>query len=226
MQPFDSFSGVRRLVSTGVALGILCSIGDIAVDTVARIELAGPPPRSGMYPVYQYQLLHDRIAVLSTGVFMLTSIAFLFWLTRMLRNLPSLGGRPQSTLRASLAFVTPFVHLVRPYFVLRELWIESQPEPAVLPSGEILPRRTPLLDGCWTLYVVSWLFALFPPSRPPLFVDEYLMQSWLRDLSELVWIGASMLFIALLAAIEQRQLAQHDDLVRRAPAAPPVDRLR
>ena len=90
-------------------------------------------------------------------------MAFLIWFHRVHKNLPALGGRELKYTPgwAVGGFFVPFLNLVRPLQVMREVWHGSDPsglERDVASGGPSIRNRlgTPSLVGWWwALFLVS-----------------------------------------------------------------------
>ncbi len=103
------------------------------------------------------------IGVLQVLVSIGTAVAFLSWFHRVHRNLPSLGGRELKYTPgwAVGGFFVPFLNLVRPLQVMREVWHGSDPSGIardMAPSGASIRNQlgTPALVGWWwALFLIS-----------------------------------------------------------------------
>jgi hypothetical protein len=96
-----------------------------------------------------------------------TAVAFLIWLHRAYKNLPSLGQRHfRFTPGWAVGFFfIPFLNFFRPFQAMRELWHGSDPrhwEPDDPPDGAKIQDRTgtpPLVGWWWALFCVSNVIA-------------------------------------------------------------------
>ena len=135
-------------------------------------------------------------------LFIATAIAFLFWLDRAARNLPSLGAM-RGLMGAEHVvgiFFAPVVNLVAIPYVVRHVWYSSD---------RTLPRRRWLLLAWW-LPLIAGVAGLTTPlwSAPLLLV-------------------AAVSFLGLVRDVQRRQDEQFlDDELRRAVPAPSADALR
>lgn len=94
--------------------------------------------------------------------------AFLIWFHAVHRNLPGLGGRElkYSPAWAVGGFFVPFLNLVRPVQVMREVWHASNPAGTERDLSETGPSirnemATPTLVGWWWgLYLMSEIFGV------------------------------------------------------------------
>jgi uncharacterized protein DUF4328 len=105
------------------------------------------------------------IGVLQVLLLLGTAVAFLMWFHRTHKNLPSLGGRELRYTPgwAVGGFFVPFLNLVRPLQVMREVWHSS--DPSGLQRDEVFGssstrnqlRTPPLVGWWWALFVVTGL---------------------------------------------------------------------
>ena len=73
----------------------------------------------------QLQLLSDSFLI----VLLVSTLAFILWNVRVLRNLEPLGRNPESSTRdAILWWFVPLLWLWKPYMVMREIWAMSHDE--------------------------------------------------------------------------------------------------
>lgn len=89
-----------------------------------------------------------------------TAIVWLIWVYKPYANLEHLGTR-QTRLqphRAVIGWLIPFLNLIEPPRIIRELWLRSAGLNATREpdSGE----RTPLITGWWALFLISQVIAV------------------------------------------------------------------
>jgi uncharacterized protein DUF4328 len=136
--------------------------------------------------------------------------AFLAWFHRVHRNLPALGARDlKYTPRWAVGgFFVPFLNLIRPVQVMREVWHASDPaaiERDALPLGPALRNQLgtpPLVAWWWTLWIGSKI------------AGEILgLQAQLRDrsltaLQTITWLLVLIDVISLASALVAIQLVE------------------
>lgn len=134
-------------------------------------------------------------------LFIGTAIAFLFWLDRAARNLPSLRARsPIAAEHVVGVFFAPVVNFVAIPYVVRHVWHGSDPTP---------PARGWLLFGWWPPLLVGALGLMTPLWSAPLFL-----------------VSAACL-LGIVRDVQRRQDEQFvDDERRRAVPGPTADALR
>jgi hypothetical protein len=136
------------------------------------------------------------ISVPLVVVYLATSVAFLMWIHRVHRNLPSLLAGPlrYSPRWAVGYFFIPILNLIRPFQVMREIWRES--DPARVAALGKLPDQTRTPSAA----IVGWWWASFlsmhianQAGRP--FRDVNLAGPFVT-----LGVGMACVFIALSAA--------------------------
>ena len=130
----------------------------------AQIHLAGEI-RAGQEIDYTTRLGHSAAASWIAGAqvtcVIVTAIVFLLWLMRVRINVRALGARRLRYRRewTVVGFLVPFLNALRPYQVIREIWMASDPR-----TGGPLgwhQARAPRLLLCWWLSFVA--FGLLEP---------------------------------------------------------------
>ena len=126
----------------------------------AQIQVAGQL-RAGELVPPEVRLAHARTASM-TGAFQLvttfaTAIVFMAWLHRARVNVRALGARKMRFRRewTVLGFLIPITNALRPYQVMREVWMASDPS-----TGNPLGWKTvrvPRLLVCWWLTFVGFM---------------------------------------------------------------------
>jgi hypothetical protein len=160
--------------------------------------------------------------------YLVAVVVFCFWIYRTYENLPTLGAqRTQFTPgRAVLAYFTPIANLVQGYVVMRDLWLHSQ-RPAVLPDGEVVPRRAPLVGWWWAAYLAQNGFAfLLRDVTAARSARSWITQSWAATGWLVLNFVAAALFLTIVHGIARRQHEQFDDLERQKPTPMRDDLLR
>jgi hypothetical protein len=136
-------------------------------------------------------------------LFVATTIAFLFWLDRAARNLPSLSAGPVKPIAPEHVvgvFFAPVVNLFAIPYVVRHVWYGSDPTP---------PARSWLIFGWWPPLLLGGLTLAAPILSAPLL------------------LASATALVALVRDLQRRQDAQFlDDELRRAVPAPAADALR
>ncbi|MFH0901770.1 MAG: DUF4328 domain-containing protein [Pseudomonadota bacterium] len=156
------------------------------------------------------------VGVLQTIAYIGTAAAFLVWFRRAHRNLPALGGRELKYTSgwAVGAFFVPFLNLVRPLQVMREVWHASDPtglERDTSASGPSVRNElgTPSLVGWWwAFFLISHFLGnmiarmAFSENRT---IDELQTFSALLCLSDVLDVPATLVALVLIGRISNWQ---------------------
>jgi hypothetical protein len=137
-------------------------------------------------------------------LFVATAIAFLVWLDRAARNLPSLGAadgrKPIAAEHLVGVFFAPIVNLFAAPYVVYHVWWASDPTP---------PRRGWLVLTWWPPLIAAWVTLAGP------FVSGALL------------LASALSLVAIVRDVQRRQDEQFlDEERRRAVPAPTADALR
>ncbi|MEP7341060.1 MAG: DUF4328 domain-containing protein [Acidobacteriota bacterium] len=178
-------------------------------ETVTEAETTTNDDRQGLMSILQL------LSYVATAVF------FLIWIHRAYRNLPSLGVRRRqySTGWAVGGFFVPFLNLVRPYEIVKEIWKGSNPDSAVPddPSAQVpfttgqYASKSPLIGVWWGLWILSNMVsnAIFRFSSKANTAEELLTWSWVSLGSNLLWVAAGVLAILVVKGIDAMQEEKH-----------------
>jgi hypothetical protein len=98
---------------------------------------------------------------------LLTVVTFLLWIYRAHQNLLSFRPAPlrYSAAAAVYYFFIPFFSLFRPYLIMREIWVKSDPSlpPFAVPTYTKAPA-SPLVATWWALFLarvgIGWIFLI------------------------------------------------------------------
>lgn len=165
-QPGGPFLPPNRLARW--AEGLLTASMALAVAGIVTSLLvmtgSGEPASDGQLDVKQ--MLQALVDLLQLLILIGTAVAFLRWFYRVHKNLPALHATNLefSPGWAVGGFFVPFLNLVRPMQVMREVWYWSDPSGFGFdPSSNDLPVRnrhaTPPLIGWWWAFFLLGSFA-------------------------------------------------------------------
>lgn len=175
------------------------------------------------------------LAVLQLLLFVGTSVAFLIWIFRSVRSLTALGNRELKYAPgwAVGAFLVPFLNLVHPPRVMRELWHASDPdrlEQDLSGEGPAIRRQlgTPLpVTQWWALYLLagfvgSVVFRMGLKEDPT--VSQIQAASMMGVLSDAVGIASAIAAYRVVSRIDLGQERRWERIreidPRPAPMAP------
>ena len=160
MRPFRSPVIIARAVFGCLALLIITTAVSI-VSTSDELGLLNQLADRVEVPVAEIQSTMDRqVMILWTNLlaYVLTAVAFLFWIHRASANLASLGAVGQSAgpIAAILWWFVPFTHLFMPYHVAKEIWKGStwRADPDGPQDWKARPVPS-LLGWWWVIWLVS-----------------------------------------------------------------------
>jgi hypothetical protein len=161
--------------------------------------------------------LYATLAVVNLLAYLVCACLFCTWFSNAHRNLPALGATnlKYSPGWAVGGFFVPFLNLVRPYQVAREIWRHSNPSND---TSEVTPRPVALW---WGLFLVM-CFAAHASGR--LSADPELRAgpayAWgFAFLSDVLTICAAVAAIAMIRRINQMQAEKHR-ILQSQPARP------
>jgi hypothetical protein len=152
-------------------------------------------------------------ARVSFPAFVVTAVVFLAWLYRAAENLRAFRSEPLDFTpgQAVRSFFIPFVNLVRPFQVMREVWQGSDPEiPPLSATGFRTADTSPLVLVWWLLYIGfnalgTLVFRASQTGGPGL--TTLMSMARFSMAMHLVELGAAAAAITLVFLIERRQTA-------------------
>lgn len=173
------------------------------------------------------QLMTGGVALLHIAALIACVVSFCFWIHRAYLNLHALGN-PRSSLEYSPGwavgfFFIPFVNLVVPYRVVKEIWVKS--DPRVRTQEDYLyapPVSTALVLTWWLTWIASNVLLrianrLYDGSRDA----ETIVWTTNVDLfANCVRIAATVLAVLVVRGIDRRQ-EERSRYVTYAESAPP-----
>ena len=235
MEPYASANTYARLatfvLSAGVVANVAVIVGaafevNLLQDVLAGTELADDE-------WYALQTWRRGIDWVSIGAALAALAMVIVWLRRAYRNLPALGARglPWSPGWAIGAWFVPILNLFRPYQIVRETWVRS--DPAVGPLEQ--PRAPAMLGWWWGMWLAGGPIARVAQQMAVQAetAESYLAAAAFEVVACFVNIGAMVLLIRIIRGIDAAQADKHRLLgARRAGPVPafvtmpvPVDEL-
>ena len=127
-----------------------------------------------------------------------------------LQNLGALSPRELSFTPGGAigAWFVPFLNLVRPFQIVREIWwISSAPEDAERATFERVPRAPTVIKGWWGIYLASGFLgqAVFRASMSAKSIPDLLASSYLSIAADLMGILSALLAIQVVRLISALQ---------------------
>lgn len=172
------------------------------------------------------------IGLLQVGVYLVTVVLFLMWIYRAHQNLPALGARNlQFTLAWAVGwFFVPVLSLIRPYQVVKEIWMASHPTDEVTAAIARRPVKLPwVLGWWWAAWTVSNLlgWAAFRASNADT-LQGYTAATWINLIGGIAGIIAALGAITVIRLIDERQEATAYEIssLNTVAAYPPAEMVR
>jgi hypothetical protein len=160
------------ILAGAIGLMTLAVFGlDLSID--ARIPGAMANATS-LGQIHSLQVIRLAVDTLLSMTFILNSVLFFVWLYRAVSNHLALGARAQEYPPGWSVgyFFIPFINIVLPYFVVREVWMTSHD----LAGASTRARAKPVL-AWWVLYLLSGML---------LWIAGQVMGGHTRDLSHIL----------------------------------------
>jgi len=209
-----------------------------AVPEILRIELISRATSGGISDAEAAanDSIQQLIGVLQLILTLGTVVAFLVWFHRAHKNLPALGGRELKYTPgwAVGGFFVPFLNLVRPLQVMREIWHGSDPAglerdaAATDPATRNQLGTPPLVGWWWALFLITSFLAniagrmAFAPNQT---LGQLQAMTGLLVVSDLLDVPSALVAIRLVGRVTSWQ-TERASLVRQqstqSPTAPAV----
>jgi len=174
-------------------------------------------------------LLQTFIALLEFPLFILSAIFFLMWIYRGYTNLPALRSTSAEFTPGWAVgwWFIPFVNLVKPFQVVRDLWSESDPE--IDPDGFMVSVRSgaPAFILIWW---ITWLLSNFVANltsgaMESRSANDVAASGYLFIANGIFHVVAALLAVKVIRSITSRQEERHlrvGVLLRSTPPPPPI----
>lgn len=237
-QPFKS---TRNLAMWAMMLLAFLAVLDVVniVTNAAELVLASQYPdtvtaslsdESADFTEMPGGLLQTAIGLIALGVsgfsvlgYLATIILFLIWMRRSYLNLKPLGTRntEYSSGWAIGCWFVPFVNLVRPYGIIKEIWARSDPDDVEMegmPLGstlELTKIATPMFGAWWAFWIISNVLNNLSTrlNLGAASLDQHIVSFWLSIASSVLTLIAALLAINVVNAVTKRQEEKHKRLV-------------
>ena len=215
-----------RLLLAVIVLAMLAAVSEaLELEFLSRAAATGDVSEA---EAETNDLRQGVIALLQFVTLIATIVAFLRWFYRVHRNLPALGERNllYTSKWAVWSFFVPFLNLVRPFQIMREVWHGSDPS-ALNQDGTVEPRNTfetPRLVGWWWgLFIVSNVFDNLA-ARMMFLGDDSLQHLQTAGavmlISDILNIPAAILAIRLVVRLAHWQMERAELIRERGPVSP------
>lgn len=229
VKPYESGHLRALLVITFLALGAAVNLLSLIVNVALTGTLGGAHDPNAVYEFGESltEVLYVLVALLHIVIFIITAVLFLMWLHRAYRNLPALGAQTLETTPgwAIAYFFIPFVNLVKPFHVVREIWNKSDTQAETDEGFGSYSPGTPALVGWWWAF---WIIAnvatriadrLAGDSET---VGGMILAARLGIAADVLFFVAAVLAILVVKKIDERQEAKANLIGTREPPLPPA----
>ena len=110
---------------------LLVNAAIAAVSLLVNIYAAAAPANSvtlGEEEINAAELMVGLVALAQFFVYLVTVVVFIVWLHRSYKNVPAFGAQTEHTPGWAIgSWFVPFLNLVRPYQIVKETWVKSDP---------------------------------------------------------------------------------------------------
>jgi hypothetical protein len=218
-EPYKSARRLALILTILFCIVILISVLAVVLDLIVIDLLSGGYVSSGDMQLSEN--VQAAIRPFQFVAFIVTAVFFLIWIYRAHANLPWLGSRnlQYSPAWAIGGFFIPFVNLVLPFLVVREIWKASDPKRMDGHSWK---------DSQLSLLVLWWWILFLVAGIAPLVVSialgcadgraDLLNWTWVYLVSDVLDIPAAILSILVVRGMVSRQDKKHSNLAGPVPA--------
>jgi len=207
---------VMVLLSIVILIDVISVIFDFSqIQLLSRVQAGIPVTEGEAIANDSRQAMMGFVYLVA---FIITGVAFCFWIYRSHRNLPALGARnlKYSPAWAVGGFFVPVLNLFRPYQVTKEIWKASDPNigPGSGLDWQDAPT-SPLVGWWWVIFIVS-SFASYFLLRMTLSaetISDFMSLSVMTLVIDIFDILAAILAIILVRTIDQRQRTKNQQML-------------
>lgn len=160
--PYKSARQRAKVVFILFVVGIIPVLATIAVDIRQFGQMSRAIHHLPVTEAEIYNNYHWMVAcyVAWMSCYLLTVVAFLYWIYRAHQNLPALGATElEFTPRGAVGwYFFPLLNLFKPYQVMREIYNGSDPGAPLDESLNVRGKNAPVVVKCWwTLFLLICL---------------------------------------------------------------------
>ena len=149
--------------------------------------------------------LVQAAGILALLLLVVTAVLWVIWFQRAYKNVSTVHDVEHGTGWAIGAWFVPFLNLVRPFQMAREIVVET-PSPR-------LTKAPALLGWWWGTWLISGMLSRFGFSRDPESLDALVTSDTVSTCSDVVSIVAAVLAILVVRRITRAQLVRFGALV-------------
>ena len=219
LNPYQSGRTLVLAVTILVGVGMLLDLAGVGVES-SQASLISGMAAGRSFPQAEVEANDARVqlvGIFSLFVYLATVVAFLAWIHRAHKNLAAFGtsGLEYSPGWAVGGFFVPFLNLIRPFQVMREIWKASDPDVDYQnDSSWKYSASSPLIGLWWGTWILAGVLGrlVFTFSKGAETIDALLSLTYLSIASDIVNLLPAVLVIMLVKAIERKQELKHERL--------------
>ena len=183
-------------------------------DAMNLVKAANASAIPDMASINANDSLRISLALANLGVLIVGVIVYLVWIHRAHKNLQALGNRMLEFTPGWAAgwYFVPFLNLVRPFQVMREIVGGSDPDTVPRSGTEWQAASlSPVIGAWWAAYIISGILGRAATSQAgraegP---DAFASAMQLSMVSDLVDLVAIALWIAVMCIVTRNQYARY-----------------
>jgi hypothetical protein len=202
-RPYKSARGLATAVTILLSAVLVASVLSMGSSLLQIRLLSGPFTED---EAEMNDMREACLGLLYAAVYIATAVVYLVWLNRVSKNLAPLGVSNQSYSPgwAVGCWFVPFLNLVRPFQVVREIWQRSDP---AIDTSISVGSSTPMIGWWWGLWVGYNLVghAAFRVAMDATTVETLTAASWLQVAGGALELPCGLLAIAIVRGITARQ---------------------
>jgi hypothetical protein len=212
--PFESAQGRGTIAALVLAMQVLTGTFTVGMSVMLLRMLKRA--QHGEADVESFDRLTQLESIVNVGELMLlamSAIAFIIWMHRAYKNViafntPNLRYSPGWAVGG---WFVPFLNLARPYQVMREIALASNPAIEAMSRTDRERHPTPAVINCWwTFFLVRGVLSRVANNmlRPDASIDDVVAVSYVNVFYGLASCAAAALAIATIRRIDRLQLAK------------------
>jgi hypothetical protein len=186
-------------------------------DAMNLVKIANASEVPDMASITANDSMRVNLALGSAGAMLIGIIVYLMWIHRAHKNLQPLGNRMLEFTPGWAAgwYFVPFLNLVRPFQVMREIAGGSDPDTMPRSGTEWQAASlSPVIGAWWAAYVISGIFGRIVGGQVgrangP---DEFASAMQFSMVSDLVDLVALALWITVICIVTRSQYARYTNL--------------
>jgi hypothetical protein len=213
---------LSKLAVAGVGGVGLC---ETMAGIIGVAQILSPEARVASMEESLWLLVQSMIGLVQFPIYIFAVVAFLMWLYRIYANLEALGS-DQNAYTPGWAvgwWFLPFANLIIPYKVVKNAWVESDPD---MDSDSFLAGTPSSTPGWISLWWGAWIAANLGANVQSIALQssaerDVEMGGYVFIATGVVWMIASFLAIRIIMSITERQEARFAQRGVRSPQEPP-----